>query len=118
MTFFEELESLGVDVNEGLDRVMGDKDLYQMMFGMFVDSVQASPIQAGDFDGASLDALIAKVHTLKGITGNLSIAPLFERYEKSLGLLRAGQPAEAKKIYLELVPIQEAILQCVQHSQN
>jgi len=118
MTFLQELESLGVDVKEGLERVMGDESLYEMMFGMFVSGVQSADIQPEEFDGQALDGLIGKVHTLKGTTGNLSIAPLFARYEKALTLLRAGKAAEAKTVYLELLPIQNNILQCIQRNQG
>ena len=118
MSFLQELEGLGVDTQEGLDRVMGDESLYEMMFGMFESSVQAAPIRLEEFDGAALDELIGKIHALKGTTGNLSITPLFTRYEKSLTLLRAGKPAEAKVVYQELLPIQEQILACIQRNQG
>ena len=117
MSLLQELESLGVDVKEGLDRVMGDESLYEMMLGMFIESVQSSPIGLEEFDGPSLDALTAKIHTLKGTTGNLSFTPLFTRYERALGLLRGGQAAEAKAVYQELLPIQNDILQCIQRNQ-
>ena len=118
MTFLQELENLGVDVQEGLDRVMGDESLYEMMCGMFVSSVESSPIQLEEFDGSSLDELTGKIHALKGTTGNLSLTPLFTRYEKSLTLLRAGRPAEAKTVYQELLPLQEQILACIQRGQG
>lgn len=43
----EELEKLGVDVDEGLDRVMGDESLYEMMLGMFLEAVEESSIEPG-----------------------------------------------------------------------
>ena len=118
MTFLQELEGLGVDVKEGLDRVMGDESLYVMMCGMFVSSVQSAPISLEEFDGGSLDGLIGKIHSLKGTTGNLSMEPLFTRYEKALTLLRANKPAEAKAVYQELLPIQDDILQCINRNQG
>ena len=117
MGLLQELESLGVNVKEGLERVMGDESLYEMMLGMFIESVQTSPIDLTEFDGASLDGLTAKIHTLKGTTGNLSFTPLFTRYEQALGLLRAGKAAEAKAVYQELLPIQNDILQCIRRNQ-
>ena len=118
MSFLQELEGLGIDTQEGLDRVMGDESLYEMMFGMFDSSIQTTPIRLEEFDGAALDGLIGKIHALKGTTGNLSITPLFTRYEKTLTLLRAGRPAEAKAVYQELLPIQEKILDCIRHNQG
>ena len=117
MDFFDELRSLDVNVDEGKERVMGDADLYTMMLDMFVTAIDTTPIQPEDFDGGALDDLIGKVHTLKGTTGNLSIQPLFTRYTQSLGLLREGKPAEAKAVYLELLPIQEQILECIRKHQ-
>ena len=118
MDYFDELKSLGVDVDEGKERVMGDADLYTMMLDMFVTAIDTTPIQPEDFDAPALDDLIAKVHTLKGTTGNLSIQPLFTRYTKSLGLLREGKAAEAKATYLELLPFQEQILECIRRHQG
>ena len=117
MDLLNELESLGVNVKEGMERVMDDKDLYTMMLDMFVTAIDTTPIQPEDFDGGALDDVIGKIHTLKGTTGNLSIQPLFTRYTQSLTLLREGKPAEAKTAYLELLPIQEKILECIRRHQ-
>lgn len=114
MDFLSKLESLGVNVNEGLDRVMGDKDLYLMMLDMFVSAVRDTPIQPEEFDGSNLEDLIARVHTLKGTTGNLSITPLFTQYTNTLTLLREGRPAEAKAAYIKLLSVQADILACIQ----
>ena len=64
-------------------------------------------------DYADYDALIKHVHTLKGTTGNLSITPLFEKYNEILGLLRDGNPAPAKAIMAKLLPVQEKIVDCI-----
>lgn len=117
MEFLKELEALGVDTQEGLDRVMGDASLYEMMFGIFLSTIQSTPIQPEEFDGGDLTGLIEKVHSLKGTTGNLSIQPLFTRYTQALNLLREGKPAEAKAVYLELLPAQAEIIACIQRYQ-
>ena len=118
MDLLEELKSLGVDVDEGMGRVMDDKDLYTMMLDMFVTAIDTTPIQPEEFDGAALDDLIGKVHMLKGTTGNLSIQPLFTRYTQALGLLREGNPAKAKAFYLELLPMQRKIVECIRRHQG
>lgn len=118
MEFLEEMEGLGVDVKEGLDRVMGDESLYSMMFDMLITTIENTPIQPEDFDGDKLDELIGKVHSLKGTTGNLSVTPLFDLYNKALTLLRANRPAEAKAAYIELMPVQQTIIECIKRHQN
>ena len=54
MSLFEELKELGVDVDEGLERVMEDESLYEMTLSMFIDSVNNNPIRPEDFDAYSL----------------------------------------------------------------
>ena len=114
----EELEKLGVDVDEGLDRVMGDESLYEMMLGMFLDALNESPIGLDEFDNADLDPLIRKVHALKGTSGNLSLTPLFESYVEVLGLLRDNKPKEAKAAMEKMIPIQDQIVECIKQNQG
>lgn len=117
MNLMEELKALGADVEEGLERVMGDRDLYDMMLGMFLGSVKEYAVSPEDFEAGDLDELIKKVHTLKGITGNLALTPLFNGYTEILGLLRAGQAGEGRTGYEKLLPVQTAIIECIQRHQ-
>lgn len=86
MSFFEELKELGVDVEEGLERVMEDEPLYETMLGMYIDKVNSNPIAVEDFEADDLDDLIGRVHILKGLTGNLAMTPLFAGYLQMLDL--------------------------------
>ena len=112
MTYREELESLGIDVVEGTDRVMGDADYYEMMLGIFVDTVKESGVSLKDFETNDIEELAGRVHMMKGMTGNLSITPLFEGYMKVLGLLRENKLAEARVEMEKVVPVQEKIVEC------
>ncbi len=113
MSFFEELKDLGVDVEEGLERVMDDEPLYEMMLGMYIDRVNSNPIAMEDFDADNLDTLIEQVHMLKGLTGNLAMTPLFAGYLQILDLLRTAHPKEAAKEYKRILPVQMAIMECI-----
>lgn len=118
MNLTDELKGLGVNVDEALDRVMGDTDLYEMMLGMFLSSLAENPIELGDFDAGDVENLTKRIHTLKGVTGNLAITPLFNLYTEILGQLRAGQVKEAKAGYEKLSPIQAAITACILRHQG
>ncbi|MCM1149346.1 MAG: hypothetical protein NC319_04570 [Butyricicoccus sp.] len=118
MSLLEELKALGVNVDEGLDRVMGDDSLYEMMLGMFVDAIGSNAISVEEFSGSDLDGLTRKVHTLKGTTGNLSLTPLFDGYMKTLGLLRSNQPAQARAEFERMLPVQEKIIDCIKRSKG
>ena len=113
MNYFEELRNLGVDVDAGLERVMDDGPFYEMMLSMFIDTVNDNPIESADFDADDLETLIGRVHTLKGLSGNLEMTPLFTGYVQALELLRMDQPKEALKEYERLLPVQEAIIGCI-----
>ncbi len=114
MKYLDELEALGVDIKEGLDRVMNDESLYETMLGMFVDTVKSSSIQQEDFQSDNCEGLITQIHTLKGITGNLSISPLFEGYKKALEFLRSGKPKEAEEVFEKILPVQLKIIDCIE----
>ena len=113
MEYRDELENLGVNVTEGIDRVVGDEELYEMMLGMFVDTVNENPISLEDFDQKDTDELAKRVHILKGMTGNLSLAPLFDGYVDILGMLRAGKAKDAKVVMERILPIQLKIIECI-----
>lgn len=118
MSLFEELKELGVNVEEGLERVMDDGPLYETMLGMFIDAVNNNPIEMADFDADSLQTLTERVHILKGLTGNLAMAPLFEGYVQALDFLRNGRAKEAGKEYERIQPAQAAIIDCIKRHLN
>lgn len=118
MEYREELEKLGVNVTEGVDRVMGDEPLYEMMLGMFLDSIKEAQILYGDFEKEDPEELIRQVHMLKGMTGNLSLTPLFDGYVEILGLLRDGKIKEAGQGMGRLLPVQEKIAECIERHQG
>jgi len=113
VSLFEELKELGVNVNEGLERVMDDEPLYETMLGMFVDKVNTNPIVTEDFNAKDLDGLIGRVHVLKGLTGNLALTPLFEGYVQILDFLRTDHATKAVKVYEQILPMQAAIIDCI-----
>jgi len=113
MEYRDELENLGVNVAEGVDRVMGDEELYEMMLGMFVDTVNETPISLEDFDQNDTEELAKRVHILKGMTGNLSLTPLFDGYVEILGLLRNGRSKEGRAVMERMLPIQSKIMECI-----
>ena len=114
----EELEGLGVDIDEGLDRVMGDEALYKMMLGIFVDTIKAEPIDIEDFNSGDIEALKHQVHTLKGTTGNLSFSSLFEGYMSTLQNLRDDNITQAKADFEKLLPIQNKIIDCIERHRD
>lgn len=112
MTLLEELKNLGVDVDDGLKRVMGKEKLYTKLLGTFVKTIDGQTVQP-DFAVAELEETIEKVHSIKGTSGNLSLSPIYDAYTKILGQLRGGQIEEAREGIRAVLPIQEEIVNCI-----
>lgn len=113
MSLLEELRALDVDVDGGLKRISGNEKLYIKLLGSFTKSIDTYKVDA-DFDGNEYNDIIEKAHALKGVSGNLSITPVYEAYTKVVDLLRAGKPEEARPILKEVLPIQEKIIACIE----
>ena len=109
MSLLEELQALGVDTADGVARAMGDIPFYASLLGIFAGQLTENSIAPDDFDAAPGDALMDRVHLLKGMAANLSLTPLHEGYACALNHLRAGRPGEAREAFERLLPVQKAI---------
>ncbi|MCD8398498.1 MAG: hypothetical protein LUD12_15200 [Lachnospiraceae bacterium] len=112
MEFLDEMKILGVDVEEGVDRLMGNTGLYERMLMKFADMLKETPV-TDDFDNDNCAETIQRIHALKGAAGNLSIRPLYEAYTEIVNLLRAGEISQAKDEIREILPTQEKIAECI-----
>ena len=113
MELFDELRTLGVDIDDGLKRLMKNEGLYKRMLGLFVKTLRNQYLPA-DFDAANCSEAIEKAHSIKGTAGNLSVTPLYEGYNEVLTLLRTGRIEEARPILEKLIPLQNDIIACIE----
>lgn len=113
MGLLEELRALGSDVDEGLDRFMGNTALYERMLRTLPNMLKKTDVGEAFRSGDLTDAA-EKAHALKGVTGNLSITPLYTGYTKVVDLLRAGQGEQAKQVFEEIAPVQEKVIECIE----
>lgn len=115
MDLLEELKKLGVDIDDGVARLGGKEELYRKLLGSFVKTIHQYYVET-DFDGADCTDAIEKAHAIKGAAGNLSITPIYEAYTKIVDLLRADQPEQAQEILVNILPIQENIIKCIEEN--
>lgn len=115
MTLLEQLAEKGADIKDGLNRLMNNEAIYEKMLKKLPDAIEKQEvlqfIDSGDIDTATKNA-----HTIKGVTGNLSVTPLYKAYTKIVDLLRAGNAAEARALYVETMPVQKEILDIIRKS--
>ncbi len=116
MSMISELKELGVDVEDALQRFMGNEALFTRM-------VKKLPPVARDLkvieylDGGDYETALNNAHTLKGVMGNLSVTPLFQAYNDAVNALRANKPEEARKSVEGIVTLQEQIAACIEKYQ-
>ena len=83
-----------IDMEAGLGRVRGNAVIFKKMLGMFLGSKEFTAFEealtANDYPKAADVA-----HAIKGLTGNLSLTPLFEESTKLMNQLREGSCDEA-----------------------
>lgn len=113
MSLLEELKNMGVNVDEGVDRLMGNVSLYEKMLVKFLEMMKKSPVNP-DFDCNDFTDVIETAHAIKGSAGNLSITPIYEAYAEIVSLLRANQPEQAKEILKNVQSVQTDILSCIE----
>jgi len=109
----QELKSLGVNTDEALKRMGGNSSLYERMLTKFKDMIKSSSAQM-DFDCNNCSDIVEVAHAIKGVSGNLSVTPIYESYSEIVKLLRAEQPEQAKQILERLLPVQTAIIDCIE----
>ncbi len=113
MSLLEELKGLGVDIDEGMDRLMGNTVLYEKMLGTFAKMMRDASVQP-DFDNTDYKEIIEKTHAIKGASGNLSIIPVYESYSEIVRLLREDKPEQAKEELKKVIPVQDEIIRCIE----
>ncbi len=112
MGLIDELKALGVDTDEAIARMNNSASLYKRLILKFPNMMEKSIIQP-DFDCNDYNDIIETAHTIKGVSGNLSITPIYKAYSEIVKLLRDKQPEQAKDILEKVIPIQTAIIQCI-----
>lgn len=101
------LQSVGIDVQEVLDRMMGNEALLERLLGKFLEDVNCERIVEAT-EARNGEAAINAAHTLKGVAGNLSIKPVYHLAARQCELLRLGQWEQAQAQFPEL---EEAVRQ-------
>lgn len=109
MLTLDTLESMGVDTREGLERCMGKEDFYFRMLSLALASEQFERLEAAlaaDDKAAAFDA----AHALKGVTGNLSLTPLYGPISDLTERLRAREEADYLPLYRPVKAMRDRLL--------
>lgn len=108
MITIEKLNSFGVDTAEGLARCYGNEALYLKLIHMVpaegnFEKLSAA-IKLNDLDGA-----FEAAHALKGVLGNLSMNPMYEKCSEITELLRARTQTDYAPLLTELLEMRDTL---------
>ena len=112
MSLLDELQVFGADIQDGLKRFAGNAALYEKMLRKFPAAVEKLPVMSC-FESGDIDSALANAHTLKGMTGNLSLTPLYEAYTDIVAMLRDGQTEAARAMQERTEPVQADLVACI-----
>ena len=115
MSMISEIVALGADYNDAMGRFMNKESFYERMLKKFPKSIDDNPVmpllEAGQYEEA-----IAPAHTLKGVTGNLSLTPLYTAYTQVVADLRAKNYEQAVAEYKALLPLQAQFRKAIEEN--
>ncbi len=117
MDLINELEALGVNTQEALRRFSGNSALYVKMLGKLTAAANDLEVMPC-LDKEDYEAAVSNAHTLKGVTGNLSLTPLYNAYTEITNLLREQKYDDARAALEKILPVQNDILSCIEKSKS
>ncbi len=94
----EELERGGVDYGGAMDRFMGNQALYEKFLLKFPTDATFPALREA-LEADDCQAAFMQAHTLKGLTGNLSLDSLAKLAVPMVEALRGGDLAAAKALF-------------------
>ncbi|MGN1349823.1 MAG: hypothetical protein ACI4VM_02375 [Anaerovoracaceae bacterium] len=109
---FEKLDALGADTQEGISRLMGNRDLYVVFLKKFVEKNRADEIKQA-LREKNYEDLLLHTHDNKGTTGNLSLTSLYNGYSMIVSDIRAEKYSELEREVEDVLALQETICRAI-----
>ncbi len=110
----ERLEAPGLDLRDGLERVGGNRSLYRKLLLKFSQS-QAGVLELvrGEMEAGRIVEAEQKVHSLKGVAGNIGAKAVFERARALDECLRNADLVAARRRLVELTAALEPLMKAI-----
>ena len=108
MITIEKLNAFGANTAEGLGRCYGFESMYLKLVGMVPDEASFDKLQQAITAG-DLNAAFEAAHALKGVLGNLSLTPLFDKTCEITELLRARTQMDYAPLLGEILALRDEL---------
>ncbi len=108
MLTIDALRAYGANVDEGLSRCFNNEAFYLKLVGMLNNETNfdrlAETLQAHDLDGA-----FEAAHALKGVLGNLSLTPAYDKVNEITELLRVRTDMDYSGLLADIMEQQKLL---------
>lgn len=108
MITIDNLKAFGADTDEGLTRCYGNESLYLRLVNMIPAETNFDVLQQAINDN-DLDKAFEASHALKGVLGNLSLTPMYEKCTEITELLRARTDMDYTHLLAELLELRNTL---------
>ena len=108
MITLKALMDFGADIEKGLAVCMNNEALYLRLVNSVPDEKRFDELSDAIAEG-NLDAAFEAAHALKGVLGNLSLTPLYEKASEITELLRSRSDADYGKRMEELLAYRDTL---------
>lgn len=95
--FLAQLEEAGVQVQQSLGRFMGNEDLFLSFLSRLPEQLRFEQILQSMADGDE-ENFYLHIHNLKGMAGNLGLAPIYDCSQAILVEFRTSRFQHANKL--------------------
>lgn len=97
----DDLRNIGVDVDNTMNRFMNNMALYKKFLHKFPNDNNIEILKE-QIESKTYDAAASTAHTLKGVTGNLGLTPMYDRFSKMVEDLRGNEYGNLENLYSEI----------------
>lgn len=101
-TLLEKLKDYGADVEGAMARFINDEDLYYTCFAAFLED-ECFLLLKHTVEDKEYQKAFEYAHTLKGISGNLGLTPIYLSISKMVEALRINDYDRIDFLYKELM---------------
>ncbi|MEG1632618.1 MAG: Hpt domain-containing protein [Oscillospiraceae bacterium] len=100
-TMLEKLNEYGADVQGAMERFLGDEELYEACFMVFLAD-EAFPLLGEALALKDYTQAFEAAHTLKGVAGNMGLTPIYNLICGIVDALRAKDYSDLQTQYAEI----------------
>ena len=109
MLTLDKMKELGIDPKEGLTRCMNNEVFFFKMISMAISNEYFETLGKA-LEENDLDTAFEAAHALKGVIGNLALAPIYNPLSEMTELLRARKSADYTSMYRPIKEIRDQLL--------